>query len=264
MQAHHHRAARLIQFLKELASHVMPKGSSPVAGSSRSNKDGRWIRARAMAGNPLPHTAGKSANQRVTPLEESNFPQQFFGSRSGLLDILQLGEQHQIFFRREFVVHHRRVRHVARPAVAIGSAVEAAASTQETHVPCPVGRTICERHPKQGGLSGTIASRKDDAFARSNLKGHSPQCVKPTIALSIFSKRRPVGGSFNAVTIEFRKYLKGAPSFAVSSKRAGSAESNATDSRHFSDLALGTPIYRLSYPRTKSRSVFSICARSRA
>ena len=177
VKAHDDGAAGAIDVrASELASQVMPRGSRPVAGSSKSRTEGRWIRARAMAMRwrmPREKVRTREARRSI----EADFAEKFFGAGGGLSDILEFSEEEEIFFggrvrrrpwwsgRRSRGGHCRRLRSGAgKGELACGGPNDLRGDAQE------------------GGFAGAVAACKDDAFAGSNFEGDAAEGEKSAIA----------------------------------------------------------------------------------
>jgi hypothetical protein len=128
-------------------------------------------------GNALTHSPGEGAHGGSTALVEADFVEKLFGASNGLRNILELGEEDEVFLGSEFVVHHGGVSHVAGPTIAAGFL----GSAGERELPCR-GTNDAGGNAKESGFSGAIATGKDDAFARRNLKGDAAKREKAAVA----------------------------------------------------------------------------------
>jgi hypothetical protein len=125
----------------------------------------------------LAHAAGEGAHGGSTALVEANFVEKLFGTSHGLRNILEPGEEDEVFLGSEFVVHHGGVSHVTGPAIAASFF----GSVGEKELPCR-GTNDAGGNAKESGFSGAIATGKDDAFARRNLKGDAAKREKAAVA----------------------------------------------------------------------------------
>jgi hypothetical protein len=128
-------------------------------------QDGGAMDERAGNSDALAHAAGKSANEGGTTVVETDFAEKFFSTGGGLWNILEFGEEDEIFFRREFVVDHGGMGNVSRAAIAGGFRGGAG----EGQLPC-CGTYDAGGDPQERGFAGTVAASKDDTFAGSDFE----------------------------------------------------------------------------------------------
>ena len=172
-----------------LASQEMPRGSRPVAGSSKRSTRGAMDEG-ASDGDALAHAAGEGADKGGAALVEADFAKQIIGAGGRLRDTLEFGEEDEVFFGGEFVVDHGGVGDVA------GAAVRGGVRRRRP------GRIIFQ----QSGRTMRAATRRRVVLPeplRPAMATHSPgeisretrrRAKRPPKRLSMLSKRRPVGG----------------------------------------------------------------------
>ena len=100
------------------------------------------------------------------------------GPRGGLGDILQSGEEDEVFFRGQLVIDHGGVSHVPGPAVGVGFGTGA----RKRELPCG-GANDARGNAEEGGFSGTVAPRQDNAFAGRNFERDSAEGEKAAVTL---------------------------------------------------------------------------------
>src|SRR6266478_5788712 len=177
---------------KVCANQLTPCGSSPVTGSSN----------RITAGS-------------------------FSSARGRLCDSLQPCKQHQVLFRRQFVINHRGVSHKTGwrlCAADLPAAIEEAHSARRrTRQP--------RRNSQQSSLAGAIPSCQRNAFSRGDFQRYATQRVKPAIPFVDFFEADSCG------------------------RKTRSCHRTA------SEVSTSLPVFK-TQPRTRSRNTFSARARS--
>lgn len=164
VEAHDDRAPCAMNVAKRFSEPGDTEGIETGSGFIE-KQDGRAMDERASDGDALAHAAGKSANEGGAAVVESDFEEKFFSAGGGLRNILEFGEENEIFFGGEFVVNHGGVGDVAGAAIAGGFR----GCTGEGQLPC-CRANDAGGDAEKGGFAGTVAASKDDAFAGSDFE----------------------------------------------------------------------------------------------